>query len=356
MKDFVKGLSAFIILVGLFGFIIFIFLRGLAIIEETPKNVRVQRIIFSGKIVNSQTGEWLNNRLVLVFLHGKEVGRSISALGEFLQSGQGIHDGLFVADIENAYGLTINILNNSGNKDVNFSLAYRPKPGRILGLGEEILAYLWLNEMEEGSSYHIPVPSKNVQYILKVIKGDISTLPLELQVPDSTILRDDGTLIVALKDSPASAAPISSDIMVNNVNYAASSETVDLNKITVPINNCGGSSKISQKYIQTQTFVREYRAEAGVGIGLQIPLTVWLRLVPELQVKYGFQQGQIDTKTVEYDMAAEPGTNLVYLITWQEIWEKGMAQVTSGIDNVLVPFKVKSNVVYKIDSQSLGCN
>jgi hypothetical protein len=55
-------------------------------------------------------------------------------------------------------------------------------------------------------------------------------------------------------------------------------------------------------------------------------------------------------------MAAEPGTNLVYLITWQEIWEKGMAQVTSGIDNVLVPFKVKSNVVYKIDSQSLGCN
>jgi len=49
--------SAFVILVGL------------------ACGVSTSQITFTGKVVNSQTGEWPNNRLVLVFMKNKEIGR-----------------------------------------------------------------------------------------------------------------------------------------------------------------------------------------------------------------------------------------------------------------------------------------
>jgi hypothetical protein len=78
-------------------------------------------------------------------------------------------------------------------------------------------------------------------------------------------------------------------------------------------------------------------------------------LVAELQAKYGFEQGQIDTRQISYHMEALPGTNQVYVITWQEVWDSGVAQVNAGNDNITIPFRVKTNLVYQVDSTRLDC-
>lgn len=149
---------------------------------------------------------------------------------------------------------------------------------------------------------------------------------------------------------------VTSSISLQGMNIAEPSESIEINKLTVPINNCGGSAKISQKYTQTQSFVRQMSSEATASIGGEIPVVVWLKLVAELQIKYGFEQGQIDSRTIEYEMSAEPETNVVYTITWQEIWQKGFADLKSGSTEVKVPFRIKSDLIYSIDSSKESCN
>src|SRR5690349_3525965 len=77
----------------------------LAIIaNEIYNHSNPKSVIFAGKIVNDKTGEWSNNRLVLVYLKGKEIGRDTSKTSEFITD-LGMLDGVFVVPITNTYKL-----------------------------------------------------------------------------------------------------------------------------------------------------------------------------------------------------------------------------------------------------------
>ena len=144
--------------------------------------------------------------------------------------------------------------------------------------------------------------------------------------------------------------------MIKDVKYDASPEIIELSKMTIPMDNCGGSAPLAQDYTYSQTFIHEYRMEASGGVGAQIPIPIeWLGLRVELQAKYGFEQGQIDSREIAYHMQAEPGTNQVYIVTWREVWEFGTAQALAGNDIITVPFRVKTNLIYEVDSTKLEC-
>lgn len=306
-------------------------------------NQTITKLVVSGKVVNSRANEWPNNRLVLMFLHNIEVARSTTYLGK---AQDGTHDGLFVLEADNPYELTMDILNSSKSGLV---FAWDDTPGYGV-------ASTYLDNFEEGSSLEIPIQSKNISYVIKSLDGDVNNLPSSLLVAGSAMLRDNGAIVVFLPDSPTNQTPSADDanVLVQGIKYNTNTQSIDVNKFTVPIDNCAGSVTVSQKYIQSQTFIHEYHQETTAGVSVEIPL-FFVKIVPELQTRYGYENGQIETKTVEYNMAAEPHTKVTYIVTWQEVWETGVAEVTSGSNLIDIPFKVKTNLIYKIDSEPATC-
>lgn len=317
------------------GLVLFVYLVGMACGLQPARGIN-----FSGKVVNSQTGDWPNNRLVLVFLKSIEVGRDTSKTGS--TGPAGVVDGSFSISIPDTYQLTIEQLNESG-----FAFEEDQYGNKIL----------WLDNFEEGTTQVISIPSKNIEYIIKVIDGDASTLPPELLLPGSANLQPDGSIVVQPPDiSNGTAAPINSEIQVEKINILGS-ETNELSAMTIPIliNNCGGSSKVTQKYTRTQTFIHEFSTGIGVKVGVDISLPIWFSVVGELQSQYNFKSGQVDTRTLDTELAAEPHTSVQYVIKWQEIWDYGEAEITDTTTTMSVPFKVKKELSYSIQSEGLGC-
>ncbi|MEK6751630.1 MAG: hypothetical protein AABZ00_05130 [Chloroflexota bacterium] len=314
---------------------LFILLVGLACMVSA-----VSQMTFTGKVVNSQTGEWPNNRLVLVFFKNVEIGRDTTKTGT--TKTEGVVDGAFSIAIPNTYQLTVEQLNESGTKF---------ETDEFGGI------FHWFGEFEEGSAQSISIPSKNIEYVIKVIDGDISTLPPELLQPGSANLQSDGSIVVkAPATNNSTAVSLNSEVQVNDINISGS-ESSDLGAMTIPIaiNNCGGNSKVTQGYSRTQTFIHEFNAGVGVKIGVDFSVPIWASVSAELENQYNFKQGQVDTRTLDTELAAEPNTNVKYTITWQEIWDYGEAEVTDNATVMMVPFRVKKELSYSIESENLGC-
>ena len=290
---------------------------------------------FTGKVVNSETGEWLNQRLVLVFLRREEIARTTSDLGEFRRSGFGIHDGYFDLEVPNTYRLEAEHLHQLG-----FKPSYVP----------------WWTyfEIGEGNSREFPVPEKNIVYVVRVVPGDISSLPPPMLVPGSIHLSETGEMIVQLDPNaqPAEAG----QILVQAIRTRSETEELVVSRITIPLDNCGGSAPLEYEHTQTHTFMHEYSVGVGGGIGSEIGIPgLPVSLIAELEAEYGFTQGEVSSRSISYHMSAEPGTNQVYVITWKEVWEKGEADIMVGGQPVTVDFEVRSDLIYQVDSEARSC-
>lgn len=324
--------------------------------DSEPEN-----IVFGGKVVNSETGEWNNDRLVLLFLKSKEVARSITSMGEFTgtivkdeptQTPFGVVDGLFLLQAPNTYKLTPEMLLQDG-VPLEFRRAYFPNPNNDTNI---VSMYTWFDEFEEGSTYELHIPSKNITYTIVVLSGSVNDLPPALLISNSTELLENGEIVVKLPGTDEALDPAQlSDVAVKEIQYSNQTEEVEINRLTIPLDNCGGSVELSQKYTYTQTFIHEYTTETGFTIGAEIPVYAWAKVLAEIQTKYGFKNGQIDTRAIEYNMAAAPRTSVVYYVVWKEIWETGTGNVSVTNSALNVPFRVKTNVVYEVSSEPRTC-
>jgi hypothetical protein len=310
--------------------------RGVDLInKKTPRG----NISFTGRVMNSDE-IWVNNRLVLIYLENEEMGRNISALGKSNINGDSlVTDGFFKIEIPNTYKITTEQFSENETDLLRNDL--------------QTLKIVF-GDVSEGFSQSFFVPSRKLTYTIKILEGDINALPPEILQSGSTRLSADGQIVVVLPNSPTGETGQGGNY-IENIDYGTRTEFVETNKLTIPINNCAGSMEVSQMYSQTQTFVHQYTAEVGVNLGVEIPMVAWLSLVPELQASYGYENGQIDTQTVEYNMAAAPGTNIIYTVTWNEVWESGTANVSNGSDAILVPFRAKTNLIYDIASEKRNC-
>jgi hypothetical protein len=320
---------------------------------------KTEEIVIAGKVVNENSEKWLNERLVLVFLDNKEVGRAITQIGVFEPSREGAHDGLYTIELDNVYDLSLFSLYRANNSILGIAKKLQEEDAMFYDFPlpwkkkiEKLYLYHWRGEIPEGEEYRIAIPSKNTAYVVKVLDNDVSSLPQEV-LDNPVELRENGALIIS---NPAiSQSEFISDVDIRDISIATKSEQVEIKNIVVPINNCGGSSKINQKVSYSQTFVHEYIQETQVGLKVEIPLGIWLNIIPELQKRYGFEQGEINSQSIEYVIAAEPETNQVYTIIWKEIWETGVAEVLSGNDVIAAPFRVKTGLVYEIESVGYAC-
>jgi hypothetical protein len=216
--------------------------------------------------------------------------------------------------------------------------------------------YTWLNTVDEGSAYKVYIPSKNITYTIVALNGPIANFPPELLREGAAELLDNEKIVVKIpgvdeKFDPEELKAVS----IQNINYSNQIEEVEISRLTIPLNNCGGSARLSQLYSYTQTFIYEYTTESGYKVGAEIPISVWVKLLGTAQMKYGILNGQVDTKTIEYNMAADPGTFVIYHVIWKEIWETGSGHATISTSAISVPFRVKTNVIYEVISEAGSC-
>lgn len=321
---------------------------GIGLFNYSKQDKAVPSIVFAGKVVNPATGEWPNNRLVILYLNGQEIGKVRTQRGEYQPAETGIEDGLFAIAADNPYQLSQESLDENRKDDPRFRYASAS--------WSKNFAYLWIDEIGEGNTLEIPIPSKNIVYTIKVIAGDAADLPAPL-VENPTILQDTGTIMIAPKaqEAPVSLSGPGSDVLLQNISFQPVTEEIELTRLVFPINNCAGNVRLSQQYSETKTFIHEYQFEVGAKVGATIP-TIFGILSPQLQAKYGFKNGEVETKTFNYELAAEPGTGTKYTIIYREIWEVGTADLRIGNDLATIPFRIKKTLIQQIDTEKINCN
>ncbi len=127
--------------------------------------------IFAGKVTDTTSRKWLNDYLVIVFLNGEEIGRHVSTLDKFANSGEGKHDGLFKVAFPNTYELTSEtFFLRSDGEFMEVSTAYGP-------LGTAQYLYTWFGEIAPGRLIRIQVPDKQIEYAIKIMETPATNLP-----------------------------------------------------------------------------------------------------------------------------------------------------------------------------------
>ena len=74
---------------------------------------------------------------------------------------------------------------------------------------------------------------------------------------------------------------VPSEYNIENITYGEEPEEIEVDKITVPLDNCGGSAVIHQKFSNTQTFVYKYLEDKTYsgGAEISIPVITWAKIV-----------------------------------------------------------------------------
>lgn len=308
----------------------------------TPEPGKIAReLLFAGKVVNQDATNWPNNRLVVLYLNGQEVGRTFTEVGENDLSEEGMTDGHFAIEIPNTYEIPENRFDFSG---------FEVKTDRTVLSSRQII---WFGNMVEGGLYEIPVPTKNVSYFLKIFATHSAYLPQEMLEEGSTRLNKDNDVVLALAGDIGQELLPDNPILIQDIQPDVSQKTVETNREIFAIENCKGNSVLSQEAGSTQTFYHQYETELSATANLDLPIRVPLLL--ELQAKYGFVEGEVNSKQVTFNMEAQPGTNVTYTLIWLETWESGIAIVEAESERIEVPYRVRKSMTSDISSEASNC-
>ncbi len=159
--------------------------------------VTAQQLAFAGKVTHPQSGQWLNDYVAIVYKDGEEVGRDVSKLGEFPESGEGKHDGLFFIKIDNAYDLTAADL-VPPHPDMTFQDSQGVVGVRYI--------YTWINNASPGYSVNVSAPSKRIIYTLLILPQPLSELPDEFKKGPTTLTANNSIIAHAADGTPLELA------------------------------------------------------------------------------------------------------------------------------------------------------
>jgi len=338
--------------------------------QYTPTNN--SEIVFAGKVVNPSDGEWTNNRLVLVFLKSKEIARVTTSTMEYtakiynvfidpnippatidvnaciedrsacgvdlntsrLDGNLGIVDGLFVLHIPNTYELNLENIGLPKNEAPFVQISE--------GDGQDRLG-VWIDSLNEGDSREFYIPTKNIKYTIMVLAGDVSQLPAEVQKPGSVALLEGNRLVAVDPNIPASTPqPSPSDTRFDQV----VEKNNEFSPIIFPINNCGGTAEVKQEV--TQTYIHEIVDESIWKLGVEIPVLDWLKIVAEIERRYGISDKQITTYSTMLTVPA--GQNIQYTVIRKQTWESGRAIVVSNGVEISAPYTILKSETFEVEN------
>jgi hypothetical protein len=324
-------------------------------VAPTPDNRVFNGLTFSGKIVNKQTNEWMNNRLVLLFLKSKEIARSVTSTGKlnvafagtvkYINGEMGVIDGLFTLRIPNTYELS---MGNLGINPSQLSMVSAYDGDRSDWMKRDVIAN-WMDPFYEGDIRDFFIPSKNVKYTVVSLMGPVSDLPAEIQKPNSTEWRD-GNRLVAVNPANANATPQPQSLQDGTVKIRDVKESITpFDPIRFPLNNCGGSANLVQRY--TKTYIHQVIDETKVKLGVEIQPLTWLKVVAQVESRTGVEQNQVTT--FDTTLTVAPGKKANYTIVRNQIWESGIADVPNGNNTISVAYRVLKREDYQVSAPDI---
>ena len=334
------------------------------------------QIVIAGKVVNPNTGEWTNNRLVVVFLKSKEITRAITSTMEYaaskvtkfidpnekvdvvncsmngtscglhtiavrLDGDLGISDGIFVLHISNTYELNLENLGMPVDETPFVQIAEDDGQDRFGA---------WIDPFNEGDSREFYIPSKNIRYVVMVLPGDASQLPVEIQQPGSIALLE-GNRLVAVDPNIAEPTPAS----IPDNKKASFAQTVEEVKEQLPeiysYNNCSGSVDITHQI--TYTSIQEITDTSGGKFGVELPVTTWLRFVADVEKQYSIKNQEI--KTTSVTLVVPPGEYIEFSVIKQQTWVSGIAILSDNGVDITEPYQFLKNEKIVYQQQKLTC-
>lgn len=319
---------------------------------------------FGGKVINKDTGEWVNNRLVLLFFKGYEISRTTTSTDKieigmppldfwgnpsYTKGSNGIEDGLFSVSAPNSYALTLTTLGVSPEELSLFEGGFYGGYYSPISCGTSLVS--WIYPFYEGETKEYFIPSKNIRYLITVLPGDISQLPAEIQQPGSVRLLE-GNRLVAI--DPNEPEPTPQPAFSNDVTRfdQVTEKTQEFPPAIFPINNCGGAADVKQEV--TQTYIHEIIDETKEKLGVEIPIFDWIKIVAEIERHYGISDKQITTYSTTLTVPA--GQNIQYTVVRKQTWESGMAVVISGGVEISAPYRILKSETFEVsDSEQKTC-
>lgn len=336
------SIKAFIFYIAAMGMILVSYrLYRKAIESRSPDT-----IIIGGRVTQANQRRWLNDRLVLLYAQDAEAARSETKVNSFRRIIPTPTDGIFLLSISNRYKLKANDLTACKARESDFAIFY-----------------CWIGDLsEESPGMAIDVEGKRLHYLLRVIPGDYDVLPEEMKEAGMTGLSDGSIVILPSKPKAPGwldtlfgrnpSAHADTPNLIKDLRYDPEPEIVDVPSqyATSMLDNCKGSEIVRQTFTDGKTFIHEYVLQASMGAEIPVD-TVKL----QLGAQGTYRQKQISTKTIKYEIAAKPGTNVSYKIHLQEIWRRGIALVKGKKGLIKVPFRVQTDIKYFIETDAKNC-
>lgn len=325
---------------------------------------KIDRLYFAGKVVNRETGEWVNDRLVLLFLKGVEIDRVVTQTTEidiFERDNQylfedktapvGISDGLFAVSASNTYQLLYHTLGVDPRNLSLFEAVIDPQYlGKMLVKGTYVLA-AWMDPLFEGETREFFIPSKQIRYTIVVLPGDVSQLPAEIQQPGSVALGEGNRLVAVNPGAPHPEPQAAFTNTMSRFEQVAES-VIEFSPVIFPINNCGGGADIQQQV--TQTFLHEIVDESRLRLGVEIPVKNWAKISAEIERHYGITDQQITTYATTLIVPA--GQNIQYTIVRKQIWESGVVVLVSEGVEIYAPYRILKGEAFEVkNSEQKDC-
>lgn len=155
-------------------------------------------IAFTGRVTEANTGKWLNEYLVIVFLNGEEIGRKTSHLGKFRYSGEGVHDGLFDVRVSNTYELMVtdSFIYKNGQPLIMYTPDEQAPDSRNI--------YKWFGDLAPGEIVRVEVPTKQIEYVIAVMPVPNSELSEAIANGFTKTKIDDGGNVTVPLENTAS--------------------------------------------------------------------------------------------------------------------------------------------------------
>jgi hypothetical protein len=87
----------------------------------------------------------------------------------------------------------------------------------------------------------------------------------------------------------------------------------------VPINNCNGPAAVTVHRQISKTIYHDVYVDAGADVNLDAIL-----VSTALGQRYGYQDGEMETRSFGVDLTAPANARVVYVLEWREVWVKGI--------------------------------
>ncbi|HSB66545.1 MAG TPA: hypothetical protein VLD65_08195 [Anaerolineales bacterium] len=322
--------------------ILFVFISGCSL---PPREFIIAGVVGNGDIS-------LNDRLVVVFLDGNEVGRDVSHTGTFKPN-----------DITTVGLFRVTVPNQHLVAQDEFSDPFQVHKREI---------YLWFDQkLPENQWNYIKyltvqednMTDRKIAYSVYVFAGQITELPESIRSDKNRISvnnNGDGFIAVPIPTATPTSIPtqrVEEGWTVVAINGGETSAEY-VYTLTQPYNNCTGNETLKAEFRKEHKFIHEIVTENTLSIDGSIKIldVVELGLIPKIESKYGYKEGEEDTVSILLQAEAKPGTIQTYYIDIQEIWEGGSVALRNrdGTETTM-PFKVKVTGSYSIRAVTQVC-